>query len=145
LLADVPGSGKKDQIVQVSDGYARNFLFPRKLAREATAGVLSSIERHKSAEKHREDKRRQDALELADRLSKGIVTVAARAGEKERLYGSVTAEQVAEALAQQFNVTIEKRRVTLPEAIRNLGEYRINVWLYAGIEAEMTLKVIAKA
>ncbi|MDR1569151.1 MAG: 50S ribosomal protein L9 [Oscillospiraceae bacterium] len=146
LLEDIPGSGKKDQILQVSDGYARNYLIPKKLAREATADALNSIERAKSAEKHRETKRRQEAQELAAKLSKGVVTVTARAGDKsDHLYGSVTAEQVADALAQQFHISIEKRRITLPEAIRKLGEFQITVWLYAGVEATMTLRVVTKA
>lgn len=145
LLEDVSGSGKKGQILQVSDGYARNYLIPKGMAREATKDALNAIERAKAAEKHRELIRKQEAQELAQKLSKGVVTVEARAGENERLYGSVTAEQVSEALEKQLRVTIEKRRVTLPEAIRNLGEYPITVWLYAGVEANMTLRVVTKA
>lgn len=144
LLQDVPGSGKKDQIINVSDGYARNFLLPKKLAREATAEALNSIERAKAAEKHRETQRRQEALNLADKLKKGLITVCARAGENDRLYGSVTSQEVAEALTEQHGVTIDKRKIELPESIRSVGEYTVSVWLYAGVSTEMRLKVVAK-
>jgi len=143
LLQDVPGSGKKDQIIKVADGYARNFLFPKKLAMEATDAALANIERHKAAIKHKESKAKEQAVALAERLAKGVINVSARAGESDRLYGSVTAEQVADALNKQFGVAVEKRRITLPEAIRNVGEYDIAVWLAAGVEATMTLKVSA--
>ncbi|MDR1598758.1 MAG: 50S ribosomal protein L9 [Oscillospiraceae bacterium] len=145
FLEDVPGTGKKDQIAAVSDGYARNFLLPRKLAREATPDALNAIQRAKSAEQHREVKRKQDAEELARKLNKGAIVVAARHGESDRLYGSVTAQEIAEALNAQYHVNIEKRRVELPEPIRALGEYPVTVWLYAGVEANMIVKVAAKA
>ncbi|GHU80797.1 50S ribosomal protein L9 [Clostridia bacterium] len=145
FLEDVPGTGKKDQISTVSDGYARNFLLPRKLAREATPDALNAIQRAKSAEQHREMQRKQDAQALAQKLSKGEILVAARAGENERLYGSVTTQEIADALNAQYHVGIEKRRVELPEPIHALGEYPVTVWLYAGVEARMVVKVAAKA
>ena len=143
LLQDVPGSGKKEQIINVADGYARNFLFPKKLAAEATDAALANIERHKAALKHKEAKAKEQAVELAGKIAGGVVRVSARAGDSDRLYGSVTAEQVADALNKQFGVAVEKRRITLPEAIRNVGEYPITVWLAAGVEAGMKLNVSA--
>ncbi|MDR2656280.1 MAG: 50S ribosomal protein L9, partial [Oscillospiraceae bacterium] len=98
-----------------------------------------------SAEQHREARRKQDAETLARKLSKGVILVSARAGETDRLYGSVTAQEIAEALNAQYHVSIEKRRVELPEPIRALGEYPVTVWLYAGVEADMIVKVAAKA
>jgi large subunit ribosomal protein L9 len=142
LLQDIPGTGKKDQVLQVSDGFARNFLLPKTMAKEATSEVLNSIQKSKAAEAHRETLRKQGAAASAERLRKGVVTVAARAGEGERLYGSVTAQEVADALSAQHGIAIEKRRVELPEAIRALGEYEISVWLYAGVTVPMTLKVV---
>ncbi|HML48899.1 MAG TPA: 50S ribosomal protein L9 [Clostridia bacterium] len=144
LLQDVAGSGKKDQIVNVSDGYARNFLFPKKLAREATAEALNAIERAKAAEKHREALRKQEALDLAEKLKKGLITVCARGGEGGRLYGSITAQEIGDALKAQHGVDIDKRKIELPESIRNVGDYTISVWLYAGVSTEMRLKVMAK-
>ncbi|GHU69274.1 50S ribosomal protein L9 [Clostridia bacterium] len=145
FLEDVPGTGKKDQISTVSDGYARNFLLPRKLAREASPDALNAIQRAKSAEQHREVMRKQDAEALAKKLAKGVILVGARSGESDRLYGSVTAQEIAEALNAQYHVNIEKRRVELPEPIRTLGEHPVTVWLYAGVEAQMIVKVATKA
>ncbi|MDR0397307.1 MAG: 50S ribosomal protein L9 [Oscillospiraceae bacterium] len=145
FLEDVPGTGKKDQIASVADGYARNYLLPRKLAREATPDALNAIQRAKSAEQHREIKRREEAEELARKLNKGVILVGARHGDSDRLYGSVTSQEIAEALNAQYHVDVEKRRVELPEPIRALGEYPATVWLYAGVEANMIVKVAAKA
>ncbi|MDR2505330.1 MAG: 50S ribosomal protein L9 [Oscillospiraceae bacterium] len=145
LLQDIPGSGKKDAILNVADGYARNYLFPKKLAVEATDAQLANIERHKAALKRRDAKIKDEAQALANKLAKGVVTVAGRSGEKgERLYGSITAEQVAEALDLQHGIKVDKRKITLPDAIKSVGDYPISVWLAAGIETAMTLKVTAK-
>ncbi len=143
LLKDVPGTGKKEQILEVSDGFARNYLLPRKLGIEATASALNSVQRAKSAEEHRESVRRQEAIEIADRLRKKDIHVIARAGEKGRLYGSITGQEIADALEAQHGVKVEKRRIELSEPIRAVGEYEASVWLYAGVSIPM--KVIVKA
>ncbi len=145
LLADVKGTGKKEQIVEVSDGYARNFLFPKKLAMEATATAINSVKRAKEAEAHREDLRRKEAMDMAERLRKQVIHLKARAGEKGRLYGSITGQEVADALEKQHGVAIEKRRVELSEPIRSIGEYEASVWLYAGVTIPMRVIVEADA
>lgn len=144
LLADVKGTGKKDQIVNVSDGYARNFLLPRKLAREATAEALNSVTRAKAAEEHRENERRKEAAAIAEGLRGKTIKLVARAGEKGRLYGSITGQEIAEALKAQHGVTVDKRKIDLSEAIRATGEYGASVWLYAGISAPMRVIVEAE-
>lgn len=143
LLADVKGTGKKEQIVNVSDGYARNYLFPRKLAVEATSTAMNAVQRAKSAEDHRESNRRKEATEIADRLRGKEIVLTARAGEKGRLYGSITGQEVAEALERQHGIAVDKRKIELSDAIRAIGDYDAGVWLYAGITAPM--KVIVKA
>jgi len=145
LLADVKGTGKKEQILEVSDGYARNFLFPRKLAVEATSTAMNSVQRAKAAEDHRESLRRQEAMDLAEKLRKQVIRLHARAGEKGRLYGSITGQEVADALEAQHGVKVEKRRVELSEAIRSIGEYEASVWLYAGITIPMRVVVESDA
>lgn len=142
LLADVPGTGKKEQIVDVSDGYARNYLMPRKLAAEATSTAMNAIKRAKSAEDHRESQRRKQAQETAEQLRKKEIILTARCGERGRLYGSITGQEVADALKAQYNLTIEKRRVELSEPIRAIGEHDVSIWLYAGITVPM--KVVVK-
>ena len=140
LLKDIKGTGKKDQIIEASDGYARNFLFPKGLAREANATNLNAIENAKSAQKHREDVERAKAEEIRKEISGKVIRITARGAEGGKLYGSVTAQEIAEALNKQYGVKVEKRRIDVAN-IRNAGDFTVNVWLYAGITAEMTAKV----
>lgn len=140
LLKDIKGTGKKDQIIEASDGYARNFLFPKGLAREANAANLNAIENAKSAQKHREDVERAKAQETAAKLVGKVIRISARGAEGGRLYGSVTSQEIADALEKQYGVKVEKRRIEVAN-IRNAGDFTVSVWLYAGITAEMTAKV----
>ena len=142
LLEDVKNVGKKDDIVSVSDGYARNFLFPRKWAVESTPGAAKEIERKRAAERAREMERRLDAEKKAGSLRGKIITVRTRCGSQGRLYGSVTSAEVAAALKEQYGVDVDKRRVELAEAIRTVGESSVTVKLYPEISAKMTVKVV---
>ena len=143
LLADVKGAGKKEEIVNVSDGYARNFLFPKKLAVEATPGAAKEIERKKAAERQREMERRAAAEAKAKTLRGKVITVHAKAGSQGRLYGSITGQEVADALNAQYQVEIDKRKIELNETIRTVGEYEAVVKLYPEISAKMAVKVVA--
>ena len=140
LLKDIKGTGKKDQIIEASDGFARNFLFPKGLAREASATNLNAIENAKAAQKHREDVERAKAKETRKALSGKAIKIVARGAEGGRLYGSVTAQEIADELFKQYGVKVEKRRIDVAN-IRNAGDFTVSVWLYAGITAEMTAKV----
>ena len=141
LLQDIKGTGKKDQIIEVSDGFARNYLFPKKLALEASRTALNAVEKAKAAETHREQMRKAEAEELAEKLKGCVIDVSARAGEGVRLYGSITAQEVADALAKQHQVKVDKRRVELSEPIRTIGESEISIWLYPEVTVKMTLRV----
>lgn len=140
LLKDIKGTGKKNQIIEASDGFARNFLFPKGLAREASATNLNAIENAKAAQKHREDVERAKAEETRKALSGKAIKIVARGAEGGRLYGSVTAQEIADELFKQYGVKVEKRRIDVAN-IRNAGDFTVSVWLYAGITAEMTAKV----
>ena len=140
LLKDIKGTGKKDQIIEASDGFARNFLFPKGLAREASATHLNANENAKAAQKHREDVERAKAEETRKALSGKAIKIVARGAEGGRLYGSVTAQEIADELFKQYGVKVEKRRIDVAN-IRNAGDFTVSVWLYAGITAEMTAKV----
>lgn len=144
LLADVKGTGKKEQIVNVSDGYARNYLFPRKLAVEATSTAMNAVQRSKAAEDHRETQRRQEAVEMAASLRGKVITLTARAGEKGRLYGSITGQEVADALKAQHGIEVDKRKIELSDAIRAIGDYDATVRVYSGVAAEMKVSVKAE-
>lgn len=143
LLADVKGTGKKEEIVNVSDGYARNFLFPKKLAVEATPGASKEIERKKEAERKREMERRAAADKKAMSLRGKVITVKAKCGAQGRLYGSVTGQEIADALNAQYQVAVDKRKIDLSDPIRTVGESEVVVKLYPEISAKMTVRVVA--
>lgn len=141
LLQDVKGSGKKNQIVEVSDGYARNYLLPRKLAREATAEALNAVDRQQKAEKHRESVRLAEAEEKARALKGKVIQITARGGEGGKLYGAVTNEQIAQALREQHGVEVDKRRIEPEEPIKTAGQVLCAVRLTAGVSTRMLVNV----
>lgn len=141
LLKDVKNVGKRDDILTVSDGYARNFLFPQKLAAEATPGALKEIQRKRAAQDAREAEMLAEAKEKAAALKDKAITLEVKCGEKGRLYGSVTAAEVAEALEKQHGIKVDKRKIDIGEPIRETGERTISVWLYSGVTTPMKLDV----
>jgi len=140
LLADVQGTGKKDAIINVSDGFARNMLFPKKLAVEATPSAVREIERKRAAEEKQEQERKADALEKAGILRGKVIHMKAKGGSTGRLYGSITTQEVADALKEQHGVDIDKRRIEC-EPIRHGGETDITIRLYSGITTPMKVDV----
>lgn len=144
LLTDVKGIGKKDQIVNAADGYARNFLFPKKLAMEATPGAMKGVEKMRKAEADREAERRRSAQETAEQLKGKTIHMAVKCGSQGRLYGSITSAEVAEQLKAQHGVSIDKRDIKC-ENIRAVGDVTIEVRIYKDISATMTVHVEAAA
>ena len=145
LLKDIKGTGAKDQIIEVSDGFARNYLLPRKLAREATSEALNSIEKSKAAEKHREDTKKAEAEAKARELKGKIVQVTAKGGEGGRLYGSITVQEIADALKEQHGIDMDKRKIELDEPVRTAGQTLFTVRLVAGVATRMILNVTVAA
>ena len=141
LLKDVKNMGKRDDILTVSDGYARNFLFPQKLAMEATPGTLKEIERKRAAQDAREAEMKAEAQAKAALLRNKVVTLPVKCGEKGRLYGSVTTAEVADALEAQHGIKVDKRKLDIGDPIREVGVREISVWLYSGITTPMKLNV----
>lgn len=141
LLKDVKNVGKRDDILNVSDGYARNFLFPQKLAVEAKPGTLKEIERKRAAQDAREAELKTEALAKAELLKNKIIVLQVKCGDKGRLYGSVTAAEVAEALEKQHGIKADKRKIDIGDPIRETGIREISVWLYSGITTKMKLDV----
>ena len=142
LLKDIRNVGKRDEIITVSDGYARNFLFPQKLAAEATPGALKEIARKRAAQDAREAEQRAEAQAKAELLKNKVITLEVKCGDKGRLYGSVTAAEVAEALEKQHGIQADKRKLDIGEPIREIGVREISVWLYSGITTPMKLNVV---
>ncbi|MEW6546249.1 MAG: 50S ribosomal protein L9 [Bacillota bacterium] len=142
LQADVPGLGKRGEVVEVSEGYARNYLLPRRLAQEASPGALRAA-RHLAQEKQKKaDREQEQARRQAARMEGRLVTVRARAGEGGKLFGSVTARDVADAVAAQFGFEVDRRRVLLEEPIKAVGTYPVRIHLYPGIDATVQVRVI---
>lgn len=140
LLCDVKGSGKKDDIINVSDGYARNFLFPKKWAVEATPGAVKEIERKRANEEKLERERRAAAEEVARQLKDKLITLKVKCGGQGRLYGRITSAEIAAALKEQHGVDVDKRKIEC-EDIRQVGEYAITVILYTGVKTPMKVQV----
>ncbi|MGI6584964.1 MAG: 50S ribosomal protein L9 [Gracilibacteraceae bacterium] len=142
LLQDVKGLGKKEQLVNVSDGYARNYLFPRKLAAEATPGKIKELEQKKKSEIRKKDKEKQAARELADKLNKSEISFKVKAGENGKLFGSITSKDVADAVKAQLKIEIDKKKVVLHDVIKALGTYPVEIKVYPEISAEINVKVV---
>lgn len=142
MLCDVKDTGKKDDVLNVSDGFARNFLFPRKWAVEATPAAVKEIERKRATEEKLEAERRAQANSRAAALQGKTIQISAKCGEKGRLYGSITAQEVADALKTQHGLDVDKRKIEC-EPIRQTGEYDATVWVYSGVTAKMKVAVTA--
>ena len=141
LLADVKGQGKKDQIVEVSDGYARNFLFPKKLAIVADAKVMSENKSKEEAKQFRLKEEKAAAVALAGKLNEISVKITATAGTDGRLYGSVTSKDIAEKLMEQHKIEIDKRKLVINETIKTYGTYQIDVKVYPEVSAKLKVVV----
>ena len=142
LLCDVKGSGKKDDVLNLSDGFCRNYLFPRKWAVEATPGAVKEIERKRAVEAKLEAERRAEAEKKAAALKGKTITIEAKCGDKGRLYGSITTQEIAAALTAQHGVTVDKRKIEC-DPIRQAGDYDATVWVYSGVTAKMKVQVTA--
>ena len=141
LLADVKGQGKRDQMVEVSDGYARNFLFPRKLAIPADNQSMSELRNKQAAAQHKIDTERAAAREIAAKLEAIKLVFKLGAGADGRLYGSVTAKDVAEVLERDFGVKVDKRKITMAEQIRTYGVFPVEVRLHPEVTGKFTVVV----
>lgn len=142
LKQDIKNLGKKDQIVNVNDGYARNFLIPKGMAAEATAGAINEAKAKQNAEKHRKVVELEQAKKLAEKISKVTVTVKSKAGANGKLFGSITGKDIADQLKAQHKIVIDKKMLNLPEAIKSLGETEVEVKVYAGVSTKLKVKVV---
>lgn len=140
LKQDVKGQGKKGQLVQVSDGYARNFLLPRGLAVEADAQAMNDLRNKESAAQHHLQVEKQEAEAAAKSLSGKTVKITARAGQSGKLFGSVTTKEVAEELKKQFSITIDKRKISMAD-IKSFGSYEAELKFNQGVTAKVTVMV----
>ena len=144
LTADVKGQGKKDQVVEVSDGYARNFLFPKKLAIAADAKSMNEIKNKEASKQHKIDTERAEAQAIAKKLADITVVFEYAAGPDSKLYGSVTNKDVSEKLKSAHGIDIDKRKITLAEPIKTFGSFTADAKLFADVNAKINIKVTSK-
>ncbi len=140
LLADVKGHGKKGELCNVSDGYARNFLFPKKLAIEADNAALNELKNREESAAHHKKEEINAAKDLAAKLEGKSVTIKAKAGSSGKLFGAVTSKEIAAEIKNSLNITIDRKKMAVAD-IKNFGEYTAEIKLYQGITAKITVKV----
>ena len=144
LLADVKGQGKKNAVIEVSDGYAKNFLIPRKLAKAADAQSLNDVKVREEARLYRIETEKKEARALAEKLQTILVKIPASSGADGRLYGSITTKDISERLAADFGITIDKRKLVLSDPIKAYGKYSVEAKLYTEITGTVSVLVCEK-
>lgn len=144
LTQDVKGQGKKDQVIEVSDGYARNFLLPKKLAVPADNSALNNVKNKEAAKQHKLDVEKAEAMATAERLKSITVKFEYASGPDKKLYGSVTAKDIAEALKKDYGIDIDKRKITLNENIKSFGSFTADVKLFTGVSGKINILVTSK-
>ena len=141
LLQDVRGKGKKGQMLEVSDGYARNYMLPRKMAIEATADAVNTMRMNDKATQERIAREKAEAMETAKKLREMTVTVTAKGGGNGRLFGSITNQEIADALKAKTGIALDKRKIVIADAIKNVGTYTVTFKLGYEITAPLTVKI----
>ncbi|MCR4430309.1 MAG: 50S ribosomal protein L9 [Tepidanaerobacteraceae bacterium] len=142
MLSDVKDVGKKGEIINVAEGYARNYLFPRRLAMEATESSMKQLEQEKRAQEKKKQKEKQNAIKQAEMLSKTHLTLKVKAGEHGKLFGSITSKDISDALKSQYNIDIDKRKIELSNPIKSLGDYEAAIKLAPEVETKIHFKII---
>jgi large subunit ribosomal protein L9 len=142
LRKDVKGLGKTDDLVEVSDGYARNYLLPKGLAVEANAANISLMNAKKKSEEMKNERELEKARKLAERIREVELVISARAGENGKLFGAITGKDIAEKLKSKFNIDVDKKKINLPEAIKSLGTYEVEIKLLSNIHPKLKVNVV---
>ncbi len=142
LLQDVKGKGKKGQMIEVSDGYARNYMLPRKIAMEATADAVNTMRMNDKAAAEKAARERAEAMEVAKKLKDMTLTVAAKGGGAGRLFGSVTNQEIADTLKDKTGIALDKRKIVITDPIKNVGTYTVQCKLGYEITAALTVKIV---
>ena len=144
LLDNIKGVGKKDEIINASDAYARNFLFPKKLAVEANNENMSKLKAKKQSEQYKKDVNKENAEKIAKKLDDITLTIKVKAGENGKIFGGVTSKEISEELRKQYKIDIDKKKIILNENIKNLGSFDISMKLFEGVTGKLKIKVISE-
>lgn len=144
LKQDIRGVGKKDQIINANDGYARNYLFPKNLAVPADKGNLANLQSKQSSQAHRKELEKQAAMETAKKIENILLKLPVKSGENGKVFGSITSKEIVQNLEKQYGITVDKKKVILQEPIKILGMFTIEIKLFDGVTAKLKVDVIGE-
>ena len=142
LTQDIKGVGKKDEIINANDGYARNFLLPRKLAVEANAQNMSQLQGRKDSANFKKDQEKQNALSIQEKVTKVRLKIKVKAGENGKIFGSITSKEIATELKEQQGIEIDKKKILLKDSIKETGVFNIEIKLYEGIIGKVKIDIV---
>ena len=142
LKADIKGVGKKDEVINASDGYARNFLLPKNLAVEANNDNMAKLKAKQNSVKFQKDQEKEEALKTADKISKILLKIKVKAGENGKIFGGVSAKEIAQELESQYSIKVDKKKIELKETIKTLGMQTIEIKLFEGVIGKLKIDVI---
>ena len=143
LTQDIKGVGKKDEIINANDGYARNFLLPRKMAVEANSQNMSLLQGRKDSANFKKEQEKENALMIQEKLSKIMLKVKVKAGGNGKIFGSITSKEIATELKNQYSIEIDKKKILLKDSIKEIGVFNIEIKLYEGIIGKLKIDIIA--
>ncbi len=144
LTQDIKGTGKKDQIIDTSDGYARNFLFPKNLAVEANAENMAKLKSKQQANAYKKDQEKEEAKKLAEKMGKIMLTLPVKVGENGKVFGGISSKEIAETLQKTHKITVDKKKIDMKDTIKELGTKIVRIKLYEGVIAELKVNVIGE-
>ena len=144
LKADIKGVGKKDQVINASDGYARNFLFPKNLAVEANNENMSKLKAKQDSNNYKKEQEKEEAKRIAEKLSKILLKVQVKAGENGKIFGGVSAKEISELLKKNYQIEIDKKKIELKETIKTLGARTVTIKLFEGVIGTLKIDVISQ-
>lgn len=144
LKADIKGVGKKDEVINASDGYARNFLFPKNLAVEANAENMSKLKAKKDSNAYKKSQEKEETKKIAEKLSKILLKIPVKAGENGKIFGGVSAKEVSDLLKEEYKIEVDKKKIELKETIKTLGVRTLTIKLYEGVIGNLKIDVISK-
>lgn len=144
LKADIKGVGKKNEVINASDGYVRNFLFPKNLAVEANAENMSKLQAQKEATQFRKDTEKEEAKKTAEKMNKIMVRVQVKAGENGKIFGGVSAKEIAQELSKEYKIEVDKKKIDLKETIKTLGVHNVEIKLFEGVVGKLRIDVISE-
>ena len=142
LTQDIKGVGKKDEIINTNDGYARNFLLPRKMAVEANSQNMSLLQGRKDSANFKKEQEKENALKIQDKLSKIMLKIKVKAGGNGKIFGSITSKEIATELKNQYSIEIDKKKILLKDSIKEIGVFNIEIKLYEGIIGKLKIQII---